>query len=164
MNILVECVCVCVCGFLSQDDNVTRRGRGVVSVCTGRPFHVIVGPADKIGAIFANKDARAAGLTEKVRKAGADTNEVGAVSGRDLAKPIVSSVTVQVVQDNMASPRAPVIPEDDDYAPPDQKPVSTPTAKMYSYNSDTTLKAPMSSLVVEHVPVWPNSAEAEHLI
>ncbi len=110
----------------------------MVGVRTGRPSHVIVGPADKIGAIFANKDARAAGLTEKVRKTRTDANEAGAAFGRDLAKPIVSNVTAQVVQVNMASPHDPAIPEDDVHVPPDQKTVSTPTAKMYSYNSGTT--------------------------
>ena len=40
--------------------------------------------------------------------------------------------------EDMASPHAPVIPEDDVHVPPDQKSVSTPTAKMYSYNSGTT--------------------------
>ena len=107
----------------------------MVGLRTNKPFHVIVGSTDKISAIFANKEARIAGLTEKVRKARADDTEAGAASSRDLAKPIVSNVTAQAVQANMASPRAQVTPEDDAHALSDPKPVSTPTAKMYSYNS-----------------------------
>jgi hypothetical protein len=94
---------------------------------TGRSSHIIIGPADKVGAIFANKEARAVGLSEKVKKARADVNDSGAASGRDLAKPIVSNVTAPAVQANMASPRAPSISEDHDQAQPDQKPVSTST-------------------------------------
>ncbi len=120
------------------DQNAVRykcRHR-VVSVHTGKPSRIIVGPEDKISAIFANKEARAAGLSEKVRKARADVDDSGA-SIRDLSKPIVSNVTAQAVQANMASPRAPLTLEDNDHAPPDQKPASTPTAKMYTYHSGT---------------------------
>ena len=73
----------------------------MVSVHTGKPSHIIVGPEDKISAIFVNKEVRAAGLSEKVRKARADVDDSGA-SIRDLSKPIVSNVTVQAVQTNMA--------------------------------------------------------------
>jgi hypothetical protein len=113
------------------DQNAVRykcRHR-MVSVHTRKPSHIIVGPEDKISAIFANKEAQAAGLSEKVKKTRADVDGSGA-SSRDLSKPIVYSVTAQAVQANMASPRAPYTPEDNDHAPPDQKHASTPTAQM----------------------------------
>ncbi len=93
----------------------------VVSIFTGRSSHIIIGPADKVGAIFANKEARAVGLSKTVKKAREDVNDSGSASGRDLAKPIVSNVTASAVQDNMDSPRAPSISEDNDQAQPDQK-------------------------------------------
>ncbi len=109
-----------------------------MSIFTGRSSHIIIGPVDKVGAIFANKEARAVELSETVKKARADVNDSGAASGRDLAKPIVSNVTVSAVQANMTSPRAPSISEDNDQAQPDQKTVSTSTpAKVYTYNSST---------------------------
>ena len=82
----------------------------------GKSSHKIIGPADKISAIFANKEACAAGLTERVKKARADVKDSGAVSGRDVSKPIKSNISAQAVQTNMASPRAPSISEDSDQA------------------------------------------------
>jgi hypothetical protein len=130
--------------WLAQNAAKFKCRHTVVGLRTGKPFHVIVGSTDKISAIFANKEARIAGLTEKVRKTRADANEAGAASS-DLAKPIVSNVTAQAVQANMASQRAQVTPEDDAHAPSDLKPVPTPTAKMYSYNS-----SPMPSSNATH--------------
>jgi hypothetical protein len=112
----------------------------VVGAHKGKPSHIIVGPADKIGAIFNNKEARAAGLTEKVRKARVDANDAGAAPGRDSTKPIVSHVAAQAVQTNIASPSAPPISEHNDLGHEDQNPASeaestATSAKMYTYAS-----------------------------
>jgi hypothetical protein len=124
--------------WLDQNAAKFKCRHGVVGVRAGRPSHVIVGPADRISAIFANKDARAAGLTEKVRKPRTDVNDSGAVSGRDSAKPTVSHVTAQAVQANMTSPCDQLISENNNQAQEDQKPESTTSpAKTYTYNSST---------------------------
>jgi hypothetical protein len=115
----------------------------VVGAHKGKPSHIIVGPADKIGVIFNNKDARAAGLTEKVWKTRVDVHDAGAASGRDSTNPIVSHVATQAVQTNITSPSVPPIPEHNDQGQEYQKPAAESTAtpaKMYAYTS-----SPMSS-------------------
>ena len=110
----------------------------------GKPSHIIVGPADKIGAIFNNKDARAAGLTERVKKVRVAVNDAGAASDRDSTKPIVSHVAAQAVQTNITSPSAPLISDHNAQGQEDQKPEAestvTPaknTSQMYTYTSST---------------------------
>ena len=110
----------------------------MVSVHRGKPSHIIIGSADKIGVIFANKEERAAGLSQKVKKTRANVNDSGAASGRDVVKPLVDNVTAQPVQVNMDSPRSPSISEDNDQTQSDQPPTSAVTSeKMYTYNSGT---------------------------
>ena len=92
----------------------------------GKPSHIIVGPADKIVAIFNNRDARAAGLTERVKKV-RDVNDAGAASGRDSTK-IVSQVAAQAVQTNIPPPSASLISEHNAQSQEDQKPETESTA------------------------------------
>ena len=140
----------------------------------GNPTHIIVGPAEKIGAIFGNKEARAAGLFERVKKSRADVNDSSVASGRDVAKLTVSNVSAQAVQANIASPRSQSVSDDSDQQQSDfaaQKLGSParPVAKLYTYSTSTM---PSSNayhggrarglMAVFNSTVLPNSTHAHH--
>ena len=61
--------------WLDQNARKYKCKHLVVGTHFGSPSHIIVGPTEKIGAICGNKEARAAGLFERVKKVRTDVDE-----------------------------------------------------------------------------------------
>ena len=128
------------------DQNATKYNcRHTVTI---RGMHIFVGPEHQIKALLANKEARAAGLVERVSRKQAEGGDRGNARGGELAKPPTSNVSAQAVQATITSPRTPESPRShsaassaadqahSDPCAPKSGPPAT-SAKVYSYHSNT---------------------------
>jgi hypothetical protein len=125
------------------DENATKYICRHVVTKTG--VHVLVGPERQIKAIFTKKEARAAGLVERVSRRQAEAGYPGNARGREIAKLQTPNVSAQAVQATSTSPRDQNSPQAHSAAvdqahsgsgAPKFGPPAT-SAKVYSYHANT---------------------------
>jgi hypothetical protein len=109
------------------DQNATKYNcRHTVTI---RGMHILVGPERQIKALLANKEARAAGLVERVNRKQAEGGDRGNARAGEIAKPPTSNVSASSAADLAHS----------DAGAPKSGPPGPPatSAKVYSYHANT---------------------------